>query len=293
MPTDRLRIASYNVENLFSRPRAMKAGAPAATEILDAHAKVNALFEHEVYSTADKADIIEHLKVLDLLRNDGNPDTGFALLRRIRGKLLDRPRGGDVTVAADGRSDWVGWVDLTTDRIDAVAIENTARVFTEVAADIVGVVEAEDRATLHRFSDSLIRDTQGTPSYRHVMLIDGNDTRGIDVGVLSTDDYPLQSIRSHVDDDQDGNPVFSRDCPEYGFVFPEGSGLAGKPLVVLVNHFKSKGFGAQADNDKRRRRQATRVAEIYRRLRENNIDHIAVLGDFNDTPDSAPLQPLL
>ena len=40
-------------------------------------------------------------------------------------------------------------------------------------------------------------------------------------------------------------------------------------------------------------RQATRVAEIYTRLRQNGEKSIVVLGDFNDSPTSAQLQPLL
>ena len=39
-------------------------------------------------------------------------------------------------------------MDLIKDRIEEKAIANTARVIREVAADIVGVVEAEDRLTL-------------------------------------------------------------------------------------------------------------------------------------------------
>src|SRR3954471_24766166 len=81
---------------------------------------------------------------------------------------------------------------------------------------------------------------------------------------------------------------FARDCPEYE-VRPPG----GHRLVVLVNHLKSKGYGSQAANNARRLRQAQRVADIYRRLRKDGVSYVAVLGDFNDTPDSAPLAPLL
>jgi hypothetical protein len=59
----------------------------------------------------------------------------------------------------------------------------------------------------------------------------------------------------------------------------------GDELVVLVNHFKSKGFGVQSENDKRRRRQAVRTAAIYDRLIAAGHTKIAILGDFNDTPD--------
>jgi hypothetical protein len=45
-------------------------------------------------------------------------------------------------------------------------------------ADILGVVEAETRPSLDRFNQERIPEPF---TYEHVMLIDGNDTRGIDV----------------------------------------------------------------------------------------------------------------
>lgn len=296
MSIGRLRIAAYNVENLFSRPRAMSAPESVSTEILAAHARVNALFEHETYTADDKAEILRLLKTLRLLLDDGDPDRKhtFAVLRKIRGQLLKRPPGGEdaVVVVAEGRADWVGWVDLIKDRIDALAITHTARVLREVGADIVGVVEAEDRIALRRFGDTLLPD--GTaPRYPRVMLIDGNDSRGIDVGILATDRYPIRDIRSHVDDGPFGDRVFSRDCPEYRFTFPADSGLAGQSLLVLVNHLKSKFGSNQATSDKRRRRQAEEVAGIYRQRRAEGLEHIVVMGDLNDIPGSAPLKPLL
>ena len=295
-----IRIASYNVENLFSRPRAMNQPEVIAAAVLRAHARVNELFEQEVYTPAVKAEILVLLKELKLLRDDGDVTrkSTFAILRRIRGRLLRRPQndpdGSQVTVIASGRGAWTGWVDLIKDRIEEKAIANTARVIREVAADIVGVVEAEDRLTLGRFTDSLLRDPLASdPLYPHVMVIDGNDPRGIDVGILSTAEYPLGLMRSHIDDGPFGDRVFSRDCPEYWFTFPPGSALAGEQLVVLVNHFKSKFGGNNPASIARRKRQSSQVADIYDGLRVAGVDHIVVLGDFNDTPASEALQPLL
>jgi len=295
-----IRIASYNVENLFSRPRAMNQPEPIAVAILRAHARINELFEQETYTPPVKAEILQLLGELKLLRDDGDATrtSTFAVLRRIRGKLLRRPQndpdGSQVTVVANGRADWTGWVDLIKDRIDERAISNTARVIREVGADIVGVVEAEDRLTLARFTDSLLVDAAaGEPTYPHVMVIDGNDPRGIDVGILSTSPYPLSSMRSHIDDGPVGDRVFSRDCPEYWYTFPAGTALAGQPLVVLVNHFKSKFGGNNPASIARRKRQSARTAEIYRAIRDAGVQHVVVLGDFNDTPDSEALQPLL
>jgi endonuclease/exonuclease/phosphatase family metal-dependent hydrolase len=99
---------------------------------------------------------------------------------------------------------------------------------------------------------------------------------------------PIIDMRSHVDDlGAKAEPIFSRDCAEYLLE------VGGKPLLLMVNHFKSKGYGTQSDSDKRRRAQAKRVAEIYEQRVVEGIKRVVVLGDFNDTPDSAPLKPLL
>ncbi len=62
---------------------------------------------------------------------------------------------------------------------------------------------------------------------------------------------------------------------------------------MLVNHLKSKGYGGKVASDAIRCRQAGRIAEIYRDLVDEGRDHVAVVGDLNDTPDSGPLAPLL
>ncbi|RZL74159.1 MAG: hypothetical protein EOP32_35505, partial [Rhodococcus sp. (in: high G+C Gram-positive bacteria)] len=253
-----LRIASFNVENLFSRPRAMgSAPDEVGRDILDAHARLGALIARDTYTDDDKKLILDLLVGLDLDRSDTAP---YALLRQVRGRLLKRSKGA-VSVVAEGRGDWVGWVDLTTERVDALAMAHTAQVLREVSADITAVVEAEDRIALKRFTEAAIVDEDRDAVFPHVMVIDGNDDRGIDVGIVSKPAYPLRSIRSHCDDlAPTGRPIFSRDCPEFTFDFPETSALAGSSLTVLVNHLKSKGYGKPADNNALRRRQAERIA---------------------------------
>ena len=64
-------------------------------------------------------------------------------------------------------------------------------------------------------------------------------------------------------------------------------------MWLLVNHLKSKGYGSQASNDKKRRRQAVRVREICDEHLATGDDLVAVLGDFNETPGNTPMDPLL
>jgi endonuclease/exonuclease/phosphatase family metal-dependent hydrolase len=281
----RVRIACYNVENLFNRARVLdQASWAAGRPALEAYERISELLEEPEYTVEVKADILRLLHRLGLAHSD---TARFARLRQNRGRLLRRPRSGGVEIIAGGRDDWIGWVELITDRVDELAILNTSRVVHDVSADIVGVVEAESRVALKRFTDGGLLAAGGT-RYPHVMVVDGNDDRGINVGVLATAGYPLVSQRSHVDDADGTGRVFSRDCPEYHFGTP-----AGRPLAVLVNHLKSKGYGGKLASDAIRRRQAVRIAQIYQDLVDTGVREVAVLGDLNDTPDSESLAPLL
>ena len=273
-----MRIASFNVENLFERAKVLdlQSWAPGKP-ILAAQAELNALLEEAIYTDVIKARILELLTTLGLQRSD---DSEFVRLRKIRGQLLRRPRSGPVQVVAAGRPDWIGWVELKTEPVDELAMQHTAMVMRDINADILGVVEADSRPALKRFSDALLAEVHGTP-YEQVMLVDGNDDRGIDVGILARADYRLDTIRTHVFDTDDQGVVFSRDCCEYHFTTPGGG-----PLVVLVNHFKSKGYSAPGDPQgaKRRRRQAARVVEIYDGLRAAGLDRSPCSATSTTTP---------
>ncbi|MCO7271829.1 endonuclease/exonuclease/phosphatase family protein [Cellulosimicrobium cellulans] len=287
----RFRIGTFNVENLFERPRAMTGPLTGGNAVLAAHARVNTLIAEERYGPDVRAEILQHLETLGLLRSDS---AALAVLRQVRGRLVRRTGSqaagtARTEVVATGRGDWVGWVDLVKDRVDELAMTHTARVVADVDADVLAVVEAESRVALKHFTDAGVVTASGRPVYPHVMVIDGNDDRGIDVGLLTTRPYRIGSVRSHVDDrDSRGRLVFGRDCPEYVVELPDGG-----TLTVLVNHFKSKGYGTQAESDATRRRQATRAAAIYAGLRARGEENVVVVGDLNDTPSSTPLRPLL
>lgn len=281
-----MRLATYNVENLFTRARALNLESWAdGRRILEAYAELNRLFEEPVYAAETKGRILELLTTLGV---DKRNDTNFVILRENRGQLVTYSRVWGTRVVAGGRGDWVGWLELKTDLINARATANSAQVVRDIAPDVIGMVEVENRHALNQFSRRILPSVGGQP-FDEIMLIDGNDERGIDVGLMARGGYRLGWMRSHVDDvDERGLRIFSRDCPEYSVWTPSGA-----VVWVLVNHFKSKGYGTQEASDRRRLQQAAAVRAAYERLRSEGAENIAILGDLNDTPDSEPLAPLL
>jgi len=281
-----MRLAVYNVENLFDRAKAMNLGSwEEGRPVLDRFAALNGLLGQVTYSGNDKTEMARLMIELGLEKSDTGP---FVILRRNRGGLLKRPKSGGMEIIADGRADWVGSLELRDEPINEHAMRNTARVMSDLGADVLGVVEAESRPVLSAFNREILPAVGGAP-FRHVMVIDGNDERGIDVGLMSREGYPIGTMRSHVDDLlPNGETVFSRDCPEFEITTP-----AGARLIVMLNHLKSKGYGGKAASDAKRKAQAGRISEIYKGLIDQGAEYVAVIGDLNDTPGSAPLKPLI
>lgn len=281
-----MRLAVYNVENLFDRPKVMNLGNWAKGKpVLQDFAALNTLLGELNYTAARKKRMAELMVRLGLEKKD---ESEFVVLRRNRGQLLRRPSAGGIEIVATGRADWAGSLELRDEPVDEVAMRNTARVIHDLQAEVLAVIEAESRPVLEQFNQQLLKAVGGQP-FRHVMVIDGNDSRGIDVGLLTGENHPIGTMRSHVDDrDSKGNDIFSRDCPEYAIGLPGGG-----TLWVLVNHLKSKGYGTQDSSDRKRKLQAAQVKAIYEARLAAGDELVAIVGDFNDTPDSDPLTPLL
>lgn len=275
-----IKIASFNVENLYARPKAFsETDLSVAQPILKAYADVNALMKKDTYTAADKKKLIDLLVVLDIYYvNDQNAvrrrDTQspkWAWLRKNRGDFDKQPADAsqDVEIIAAGRADWIGWVELAKESVNEMGTRTTARVITDVDADILAVVEAEDRPSMVRFNSEMLGG-----HYAHVMLVDGNDERGIDVAIMTKPGFTIERIRSHVDLTDAQGIVFSRDCPQYEVRTPGGT-----TLQVLVNHFKSQSGGGGA----KRLRQATAVRTIADQLIAQG-EHVVMLGDLNEGP---------
>lgn len=283
----KLRLACFNLNNLFERPRVLQLPgfSKTAAAVLKDIERLTTLLERESYAGAVGAEIVALLTKYGFAKkNGGNP---WFEVQQIRRKLFSVGASG-MTLKAAGRADWLGWIEVKREDVNDAAIQNTARVVAAVNADVLCTVETESRPAMERFNTQALRPAGA--AYRHYLLVDGNDPRGIDVGAFSR--FPIRSVRSHVDDtytgkDKKQHRVFSRDCAEFEIELPDG-----RTLWLLANHFKSQGYGTPAGNDAKRLQQTKRVREILARF-DLTKDLVAVAGDFNATPQNASLAPLL
>lgn len=163
--------------------------------------------------------------------------------------------------------------------------------------DVLALQEVEGKGVLYEFNVA-----QLGRRFRDLALLPGNDPRNIDVAVAST--LPLGQVVSYqfIRDHETGNKLFSRDLLEVEIMHPD---LPGKRLFTLfVSHLKSKFVDpalkdaakekASRNADNRRWKQASVIAQIAAaRFPAHTNPLYAIVGDFNDTPDAATLQPLL
>lgn len=267
-----VRIATFNCENLFSRSKVLNLNSAENTGALLARiSELERLLQKPSYDAPDKAEILRLSKALstyiEITEDRGRLFTGTGTRRR---------------VTASGRDSWDGGIAFRRTSFKERQRTATAKVIATMKADIQCLVEVEDRAAIDVFSSQMLRS-----AYPYNLVIDGFDPRGIDVGLMTK--FPMQSIRTHIFDKTGRNRVFSRDCLEVEQT------IGSVTVHLLINHFKSQGYGQAGDNDAKRRRQATAVRDIVASRFDLSKDLVVVAGDFNDSPDRPPqtLAPLL
>lgn len=158
--------------------------------------------------------------------------------------------------------------------------------------DVLAVQEIEDIDILRQF---IREDLEGM--YPHEVLVEGNDPRLIDVGIMSK--LPIGAIISwqkEVHPASPNEPVFSRDLLEVEIL---NMNRSQKLFTLFNNHLKSQftpfdedPVEGAAGNDERRQQQAETITRIIKARINPNSDYV-IVGDMNDAPDAGPLAPLV
>jgi endonuclease/exonuclease/phosphatase family metal-dependent hydrolase len=270
-----LKVATFNVENLFDRPKIINLEDHKESSRL---LKLADKLQQELKRATYRQSVIEEL--LTALK-------GFVSVRVDSGSFFKGQSRTKISAKAAG--DWVGGIEFVRMRFDDKQRANTAEAIRRINADVMCMVEVEGRQVLTDFCTEFFEPAERLSQN---MLIDSPiDPRGIDIA-LAWRRAQLGRIRSNAYDvrvvDGRKKSVWSRDCLEIEL------GLAdGKVLHCLCNHFKSKMGGDPPDAQQKRTAQSQRLAEILHERYDLRKDMVVVLGDLNDTPSSAPLAPLL
>lgn len=176
--------------------------------------------------------------------------------------------------------------DEATPAKPRLELERLAAIIRDIDADIIALQEVESRGYLQRFLEVFLRDM----GYRHVVHQEGNDTRGIDVCLLSRIPVgPVTTYRHLRFDDAAGREQeFQRDLLRVKLIPRDAA-----PFEVWVVHLKSNYGGREAA-------EPIRLAEakMIRKLADQELEQapsakFVICGDFNDTLESPTLQTIV
>ncbi|WP_320412500.1 endonuclease/exonuclease/phosphatase family protein [Candidatus Manganitrophus noduliformans] len=185
------------------------------------------------------------------------------------------------------------FLDITKDRrfknikLSQEKLDRLSEVIRKNNADVLALQEVDDLDTLRSFNRSCLKYR-----YPYALLIEGNDPRWIDIGLLSK--LPIGNVRTHQylkfrPQGQRERYIFSRDLLEVDI----HSHQREKLFTLFVNHLKSKReVGKKGSSDALRKRQAEAVRDRVKERFKDSEGAYIILGDMNDTPGSDPLQPL-
>ncbi len=151
-----------------------------------------------------------------------------------------------------------------------VKLRKDAEIIRNLDADIVGLMEVENRGVLRDLCRNHLKDA----GYKYLFLEDETDARGIDVALISRRPFLAYSFEV---------PEFYRGILVARFAFE------GQPLYVIVNHWKSRFDGG----DDLRMNCAKRVADLVHqeipRLEGRSVP-VIIGGDFNDDDTDASVR---
>lgn len=269
----KLRIATFNVENLFRRSAILNLkDSNRIDELLDLVRRLQVLLSRQNYTVELKEEVSVITQGL----------RGFIDFRRDSGTLGswedDKSKGFRINKGCTGRKAWLGEMVFTADEFSDQQRKNTGKVIKTMNADILCLVEVEGMDVLRSFNSQVLTSKK----YKQYVMIDSpNDTRGIDVACLTRG--RIANVRTHVfDAGEMFDPVFSRDCLEVTIEIP---GI-NHPIFALCNHFKSQGGGTPKKSADKRKDQSTTVAKILKNY-DLTKDYVVVLGDLNEDSDNA------
>jgi endonuclease/exonuclease/phosphatase family metal-dependent hydrolase len=168
-------------------------------------------------------------------------------------------------------------------------VERVAKQIRAANPDVMSFEELENEGVLREMIKQFLPDM----GYDYVAANKSNGDRGINLGIVSR--LPILSMTSHrfLDFGLPGMTESWRYARDFWRV--ELQAPNNKTLVVFIVHLKSKhDSGTDIGSVHWRLAEATQDHKILaKELAANPNELLAVVGDFNDTPESEPVQTLL
>ena len=198
----------------------------------------------------------------------------FYNLENLFDTIDDPNNSGDDEYLPDGPNRWTGMKYRSKQKNMAYAISQIGTDVTPVGAVIVGVSEVENKGVL----EDLVKQPALQPRNYQVILEEGPDHRGIDVGLLYNPTYFTPTATKAYPLYVNGELMHTR------FQLLVSGYLQGEKIHVIVNHWPSR-YGGEEASRPNRIAAALSVKAICDSLynREPKAK-IIIMGDLNDDP---------
>lgn len=274
-----MKIASFNVQNLFHRDRSFTEQS-LSKSVCDWVSEFDNLLlkEHIGNKTTDR------LRELSfLLGFNKTYQSPYAVMRKKAGELYLKGMTNSNEMKAGELTDWNGWIKLQTVPIHPASTDHKAKVISDINPDILILQEVEDRMSLEEFNNLILSKFDCDP-FTDCIIIPGAEAKGREQAILLKNGYKVDSVKLHVID----NSEFpTNELIEYAIKIDNGKTL----------HILSAYFYDDASNQEKafeiRKQQALKVSEIYHELQSTGKKNIIIAGTLNAPSYCNSLAPLL
>lgn len=274
-----MKIATFNIENLFHRH----------SDLVDMESEIKSEIwrdEFESLFLKERRTIVDYNRMRELANLLGfhkAPYEPYLSMQNINGNLHVKSSMKIMETKASYLTDWNGWAKLKSVPISKKAIINKAKVILEVNPDIVLLQQVENRESLIQFHESFFKENQES-TYEEIMHLQGNDGMGLGMGILLKEGYHIKSVKSFSNErDARGRLLFNTDFQQYKIKTPE-NGTLYLLCCQLADENKS---------DTLRKKQAKKVAEIYKELLSKGQKNIIVAGTLNAPSYADSISPIM
>ena len=275
-----MKIATFNVQNLFHRDRSLLE-KPIENLTADWTMELDELMLEPSKSLSQQDRIRELSFIIGFEKSSPRP---YAVLRRKAGFLFMKGLSHSNNNKACELTDWNGWIELQTVPIHPKATHHKAQVIADVNPDILLLQEIEDRASFEDFNQLILPEFDCKP-YTHSFVIQGNDMNSLEMGIALRQGYNLDAVRTHnineaINDD-------GKNLIEYEISTPS------KETIWLLNAYLKKPTKDRNQSDIIRKKQVCNIAKVYNNLIAEGKTNVIIAGTFNAPSYCHSLSPLI
>ena len=274
-----MKIASFNIQNLFHRDRSL-------TEQSMSKCVSNWIneFDSLLLNTDNSNSTTDRLRELSfLLGFDKTYQNPYAVMRKKAGELYLKGMNNSKEMKAGELTDWNGWIKMQTVPIHPKSTNHKAKVIADINPDVLILQEIEDKMSLDEFNNLYLPNLDCDP-FSDCIVIPNSEGKGIEQALMLKNGYELDAIKLHTIDTSE---YPTQELIEYVIMTPNC-----KKFHLLSCYFYNDLSNIEKSFEIRQQ-QARNTGELYQQLVEDGEQNIIIAGTLNAPSYCNSLAPLL